>query len=399
MQSTLNDIDGSELSRELTIPRFPRVMLAGNRSNANIFAGITICISLMSASFACEEQADSVFFGNMPATRTSPGRILGANVFSFNTEGSCFVSNLELEACKGPAIDFSSEVFAFLNHTISDVGEVLQHNLSCSVFNCVRDQGFGSNMQEMFCYGCFVAPEPLKEAMSGTRANSLNFSASEAYASPMVIEDSSLVENGFAVLGVRCHEHALDSKIDTYDTAFSLDLRNVNFVCQDQVPDSVNEIYSGIFPAAVRDTSLELDEVAPNRGSFLAPVEVTFPNHGNSVGLKHSKFPTFQTQGCFIRGGNLFTSTASELALQLKLLPERGVMGLGNSVAVQVLGLEDNLGEPVHSQQVTSADIFEISTDNLEFGCSYGFHYTGIYYGIRTKSADCIHSPLRMGFV
>jgi hypothetical protein len=372
-------------------------MLAGNRSYANIFAGVTICVSLVSASFTCEAQADSVFFGNVSTAWTGPGRVLGANVFSFNTEGSCFVSNLELEACKGPAIDFGSEVFAFINRTISDVGEVLQHNLSCAVFNCVRDQGLRGNMQEMFCYGCFVAPEPPEEAMSGTRANSLNFSASESDTGSMMVEDSSPVENGFAVFGVCGNEHALYSKVSAYDTAFCFNLRNVNFVREKEVPNSVYEFDLGILPSSIRDISFELNKGAPDGGSFLCAPEIPVVDDRNNVLFEHSKFPAFQTQSSFIGGSDLFTSAASELASQLKLLPERSVMGLGNSVAVQVLGLEDNLREPVHSQQVTGADIFEISTDDLELDCSYGFHYDINYYGIRTKSIKCCLSYCGLG--
>lgn len=361
----------------LNAPRLRRVMLDGDRPKAYVFARLSVCVLLVAAFSAMETQAFPVGRRDVTAGTTPTACVSGADNFRFNSNRCRLVLDFESSIGVRPTMDFRPEVFTLSQRTVSQIRQVFKDYFPCVICHSIFDQGFGSTVQKHVGYGSLIPGHPLQEPTGTSGANRLNRTAGTSDATATVVEPSALEEKRLGVGRVCCNQHPFDAHVNTYYAALLFEFGNLNLVAENQEPLLSCTLEFGILPATVRQWSSGFDgeKFTPKREALLCPVEVTFPNDREDSLLEHSKFPPFVGLCRFVGSTHGLTERTRQLRRKSHL-SETDVIGLSQSVRVQLLGLERNLGKPVGGFQPTKKQVVSLLASNhFQLDCSYCFHY------------------------
>lgn len=342
------DVERFRAFGELNVPRLRRVMLDGDRPEANVLARMSVCILLVAALSTMEVQAFSIRCRDITAGTTPTACIFWADNFRFDSNSRSLVLDFEPSISIGPAMDFRAEVFPFSQRTVSYVRQVLKDYFTCIIGDRILNQGFGSTVQEHVGYGSLVPGHPLQEPSGTSGANRLNRTAGTSDAATTVIEPSALEEERLRVGRVCCDHHPFDAHINANYAALLFEFRNLNLVTENQEPLFPCTLEFGILPATIRQWSGVFDgeKFTPKSEALLCPVEVPLPNYRKHSLLEHRQFPSLVGLGRFVGGTHSLAERAGQL--RRKAHPsEPSVVGLSQSVRVQFFGLEGNSGKPV----------------------------------------------------
>jgi putative transposase len=287
-------------------------------------------------------------------------------------------------------MDFGAEVFPLAQRSVSDIAEFFDHDLSCSNFNRVADQCLGAHMREMGGYGSLIPRHPAKQASGGLGTNRLDGSASAPDTRTTVIKLTSVEEKWFGIGRIGRNQHTFDSEVATDDAPFILWVWNLNFVSQAEEPLFPDAFDLGVFPCASRQGSgiSNGQKFTPKRDTFFGAIEVPLPHHRNHGAGELSQSPSLVRSGGLVGSADSFAEGAGQLRGQSHL-PDVGVVSFRQSVRVQFLGLEGNIGKPICSFQPNSKQSVSFcAAGNLELDCANCFHYIEGYSKEKTMSTE-----------
>lgn len=385
-----NSIIGAKAFRGFKTPRIHRVVLNGYRPCTDIFRSVLVGVLCMSTFFTTETQALSVSGRYISASVASSTCIPGANGFCYDSDGSGFVRNFEPHISVGPSVDFRTQIFAFTQRTVPNIFQVLYNNAPCANVYRVFDQCFRSDMQDMPCYGSFMATHAPKKAARSLGAYRLNGCAGSTDARSLMVKHSSFVEKRDVVYGVGSDEHSLNAHIHANNASLFFGFRNFNFMGKDDVPFPFYFLKFRILPRIISNFSGidNSEKFPPKSNSFFGLIEVPLPHNREYWIFEDSQFPSLIGLGRFVGSANSFTSRTSELGRKAHF-PKVGVVGLSQSVGVQFLRFENNFRQPINGFQPNSDKIVGFcASSNFKLDCSYCFHYNRKYHQRKTMSTE-----------
>lgn len=314
--------------RGVTAPSYRRVMLDGNRPKSDVLRSIPVRIRSMAAFLALETQTMAVGCRDIATTRTTSRGVSRGNTLRLNPFRRRFVGNKELPLRVRPAVDFRPELLALLERTVSYIAQIFQDYSAGPNGDGILNQGFTSNMQKLFCYGCLPAGQTAQKPMGRSGANSLDRTASSSNTTAEVIKPPAVEEKCFGVGRTSGRHQALNTEIDTDQTASTFRFGNFYLVAKDQKPSFANSLKLGIFPAAKRQLLVtQIQRLTPQAYAFaFGNIEVAAPNNwdGRPYGLRQTPAPI--GFGCFIGGDDYFAQRAGQLRSEPMLFSQHGVI-------------------------------------------------------------------------
>ena len=370
--------------------RLRSVARNGDRPRSNVFRGLTVCIVLVATLLAAEVQSFPVRCRDMAAGATSAACVTRTDRLQFDAGGRRLVSDFESHISVGPPVNFGAEIPPLLERTVPNVAQVLDHDAPCSDFNRVTDQCLGGDMQEISRYGSLMPGHPFQEPTGTSGANGLNSSAGTPYARTTVIQHPAAEEKCFSICRVGGDEHSFYAHIYAHYAAFGFWVWNLDFVRQAEEPLFPNAFNLGVFPRSIRQWAGvgHGQKFAPERDPLFGAVEVSLPDHRNHRTGELSQSPTLIRFGGFVGSADCFAKRAGQLGRQPHL-PEVGVVGFCQSIRVQPLSLEGNIGKPVRCFPPNSKQAASFcAAGNFELDCADCFHYIEYYYQEKPMSTE-----------
>ena len=382
------NIDRPDALGRFKATRLRSVARNGDRPRPNVFRGLTVCIVLVATLLTAELQAFPVRCRDMAAGTTPTACIAGTDRLQFDADSSSLVSDLESHIGIRPAVDFGTEVFPLTQRTVSNVLQVLYHDAPSSNLNRVADQCLTCSVEQVCGYGSLMPGHPSQESPGTSGANRLDSGAGAPDTGAAVIQHPAVEEKCFRMVRVGSDKHPLDPHIDADDTTFGLRFWNLDFVSQAEEPLFPDAFDLGVFPCAFRQWAgiSNGQKFTPKRDTFLGAIEVPLPHHRDHGAGELSQPPTLVRLGSFVSGADGFADRAGQLRRQPHL-PEVGVVGFCQSIRVNLLNLEGNIGKPVcRLQPNNKQSVSFCAAGNLELACSNCFHYIEDYYQEITMS-------------
>ena len=362
--------------------RLRSVARYGDRPCPNILRGLTVGIVFVTALLATEVQAFPVRCRDMAAGTTPTACVTRTNRLQFDTNSSSLVDDLESHIGIRPAVDFGTQVFPLTQRTVSYIAEFFDHDAPCSNLNRVADQCLTCRVEQVRGYGSLMPGHPFQEPPGTSGANRLDSGAGVPDARTTVIQHPAVEEKWFGISRIGGDKHPLYSHVNTDDTAFGLWGWNLNFVSQTEKPLFPDAFDPGVFPCAFRQWAgiSNGQKFTPKRDSFFGAIEVPLPHHRNHGAGELSQSPSLVRSGGLVGSTDSFAEGAGQLRGQSHL-PDVGVVSFRQSVRVQFLGLEGNIGKPICSFQPNSKQSIGFrAAGNFNFDCADCFHYIKDYH-------------------
>jgi len=384
------NIDRPDAFSGFNARRLRSVARYGDRPRPDVLRGLAVCVVLVAALLTTEAQAFPVRCRDMAAGTTPTACVARTDRFQFNSNGGCLVCDLESHIGVRPSVNLGTQVLPFAQRTVSYILQVFDHDLSCSDFNRVADQCLTCCVEQVRCYGSLVPGHPFQESPSTSGANRLNSSAGAPDTRTTVIQHPAVEEKWFGVCRVGSDQHSLDAEITADNAALGLWLGDLDFVSQAEKPLPADALDLGVFPCAFRQWAgiSNGQKFTPKRDAFLGAIEVPLPHHRDHGAGELSQSPSLVRSGGLVGSADCFAERAGQLRRQPHL-PEVGVVGFCQSIRVQFLGLEDNVGKPVRRLQPNSKQpVSFCAAGNFELDCADCFHYIEYYYQEKTMSTE-----------
>lgn len=384
------NIDRPVAFRGFKTPRPCRVTRDRDRPRADILTRVSVCIILVTTLLATEVQAISVGRRDVSTLRASPRCVARADDLCFNPDSRRLVCDFESHIGVWPSVNFGTEVFPFAQRTVSNVLQVLYHDLSRSDLNRVADQLFTRAVKQRGGYGSLVPGHPAKQASGRLGANRLDSRTGAADTRATVIQFTTVVEKWFGVCGVGGDKHSLHAHVHTDNAALCLGFGNLDLVGKDQIPLLTDAFEFGVFPTAIwkRTRIFNSQKFAPKRDTFIGAVEISFPNNRQHIAGELCQSPTVVGLCRFVGSADGLAEGTGKLRRQTHL-PEVGVVDFCQPIRVQLLGLEGNAGKPVRRFEPNSKQSVSLgAAGNLELDCANYFHYIEGYYQEKTMSTE-----------
>ena len=174
----------------------------------------------------------------------------------------------------------------------------------------------------------------------------------------------------------------LDAEITADNAALGLRFGNLDFVSQAEKPLVAYTLDLGVFPRTFRQWARigNSEKLTPKCDAFIGAVEIPLPHRRDNGTGKLRKPPTLVRLGGLVGGADGFAEGAGKLGRQPHL-SEVGVVSFCQSVRVQFLGLEGNIGKPICSFQPNSKQSVSFcAAGNFNIDCADCFHYNSNYY-------------------
>jgi len=280
-------------------------------------------------------------------------------------------------------MDSTTHFLPFGNTGFTDVRQIFHDNSLGTVFNRPRHKPLRGTMQQMFGYGCFVARKPLEKPFGGTSANRLDLGFGFSDATTTGIEFPAVESKGFAVLGVGSREDTLDPGINPNDATVGFGFGNLNFIAQQQIPDSINPFEFGILPCLHRGETMvkQLCWFAPETNPFgLGKGKISFPDHWHNLTGEFAFPPAVLGFARFVGWGHMAKDRTGQLGRKVKLLAKRAVKLLVQSDAISDFGFKDLLRSPVAGSQKFFKQLVELfGFANFDLDRSGCFHHIFLF--------------------
>lgn len=384
------NIDRPDAYRDFNFPRPRSVTRYGDRTRPKVLRGVQICIVLVAALLATEAQAFPIRCRDFTTPGATPTGIAGTDCFQFYSDSRSFVGDLESHISIRPSVDLGTQVSPFTQRPVSDVTEFFDHDLSCSDFNRVADQCLTCYVEQVRGYGSLMPGHPSQESPGTSGANRLDSGAGAPDTRTTVIQHPAVEEKWFCVGRIAGDQHSLNAEVAAYNTTLGLGFWNLNFVSQTKEPLLSNALNLGIFPRTLRQWSGigDSENVTPKSDALLGSVEVSLPDRRNHGAGEARQSPSLVCFGGLVGGADSFAEGAGQLRGQAHLT-QVGVVGFGETIRVQLLGFEGNVGKPVCGFQPNSKQSVSFcAAGNLELDCANCFHYIKGYYQEKTMSTE-----------
>jgi len=326
----------------------------------------------------------------MAAGTTPTACVAGADGLQFDSDSSSLIGDLESHIGIRPAVNFGTEVFPLAQRTVSNVLQVLDHDAPCSNLNRVADQCLTCRVEQVRGYGSLMPGHPSQEPPGTSGANRLDSGAGAPDTRTTVIQHPAVEEKWFGVCRVGSDQHSLDAEITADNAALGLRFGNLDFVSQAEKPLVAYTLDLGVFPVALWQWAGIHDgqKFPPKCDAFFGAIEIPLPYRRDNGTGKLRKPPTLVRLGGLVGGADGFAEGAGKLGRQPHL-SEVGVVSFCQSIRVQLLGLEGNIGKPVCSFQPNSKQSVSFcAAGNLELDCADCFHYIEGYYKEKTMSTE-----------
>lgn len=310
----------------------------------------------------------------MTTLATHSRSILWGNDFNSNALGGSLISHKECEQAIRPSLNFTAKLLSFFQRSITNVRQIFNHNLSCSVITSPLDKSFRSNMYRMFGYGSLMSGHSFKKMSGGTSPNRLNFGSCFSDIGKFVVKMVCFIEQFFIRRGR--NKKAIDPLIDTYNTPFRGWFWDFNFIIKIQIPLAIFKKYFRILPIA-RDWSriLKNNRVSPKSNSFFAFCKVTLPYNRNGFIFVNGKIPFFLSLHRFVSSRNRSEESTGKLGWKLKFFSDYFIVRLRKSVGVYFLRFENYFRKPVTGiKPIWKGLISFMLTREFKLYGSYCFH-------------------------
>jgi hypothetical protein len=192
-----------------------------------------------------------------------------------------------------------------------------------------------------------------------------------------VVKFSARKEKGLTVGGVRGNKHSLDARIHSYNTTLNLWFWHFFLIAKNQIQFIIDFFKFRILPAVHGNVPvIQGKGFTPEGNTPSGFIEVSFPYNRNRRVFKSSQDPFLVGFGNLICCSYLLAYTASKLGRKLKLTAKGWIIGLGESVRVQLFGIEDYRTDPVQGLDVVFDYIFGLGRAGyFDLGSSNDFHY------------------------
>ena len=384
-----SDVERFRVFEGFNAPRQCQVLLGIDRPQSDVFRRIAVCIATMAALLATEVQAIPVRCCDVTTLGATSAGVLGVDLLSLDSDSRRFVGNLELSAGIRPPAYFRAEVFPFAERRIADVAQIFHDDFSRSIRDGVAHQGFRCNVQQVFCYGSFVATHATKKAMSGASANSLNCATVLTNRAAHLFQVPAVEEKCFGVGRVGGDHHPLDAEVATNDATFGLEFGNFDFVREAQIPDLADSFQFGIFPAGFRDGwVLQGESLTENCDAFLVASKVALVSQWHGGAFEYRQIPFAERLQGLVAAGDVPEQRASQLRWELELLADGGIEGAGQSIRVEFLRFEHALRSPASSSQIPDGESIQmLGLPDLNLDCSSRFQYVSISHNVLSLSS------------
>ena len=379
--------------RGLSAPRSVNALRRENRPVANIITRIQVCILLMAALSAVEVQALSVGCRDVTTPGTPPAGVSGIDQLESNTHSSRLILDKELPSGIRPSVDFGSEVFSFLERTVSDVAQVFADDSLCPGLNRVSYQLFTRYVKQVIRYGCLVPRHPAKQASGGLGANGLDSGAGAPDARTTVIKPTAFEEKCFTGIRVGCGHQPFDSEIHSDYPTGGTGFRYLNLVTEYEVPLFTDSTDLGILPPGVRDSGAnQFDRLTEDSHTLFVPQEIPAVCHGYGRFSVDSQFPSFVGLGGLIGSGYLTEERAGQLRRKLKLFTDNPVELVMQLSGVQLLGLEHDWRDPVQCGKIPEAQgvVMPRIPGEFDLDCTDCFQYKLIFIIFQNMSTTIV---------
>ena len=366
--------------RGFNAPRLVADLQRQDRPKANVFTRLTVGIILVAAFLTAEAQTFPIGCRDMAAGRTAPACVTRIDLFHADANSSGLVVQKEQGLSIRPAVDFGAEVFSLFERCISDIAQILHNDAPCARFNRVADQLLTCHMEQVHRYNSFITAHAPQQAASGTSANGLDSSAGAPDTGAAVIQHPAVEEKCFTIGRVGCHEHTLDAHIHANNAALGLEFRNLNFVCETQIPNLANALDLGIFPAGFGYARvLQSDGLAKNGDAFSVAEQVTAISQWHRWPFIDAQIPFAESLQSFVTGRHLAEQGAGQLRRQPEFLAHGCVESAVQPIRVQFFGLEHLLGNPTRRRQIADDNRIHVRrVGQLYLDCANSFQYSSI---------------------
>jgi len=229
----------------------------------------------------------------------------------------------------------------------------------------------------MFRNGPFAVCQALKEASGRPGTYGLNRAPSESDFLSQVVKFSARKEKSAVVRGVRGNKHSLDARVHSYNASCLFRFWNFFLITKNQIQFIIDFFKFRVLPAVHGNVPLVQGKgFTPKGNTFSGFIEVPFPYNRNRRVFKSSQDPFLVGFGNLICCSYLLAYTASKLGRKLKLTAKGWIIGLGESVRVQLFGIEDYRTDPVQGLDVVFDYILGLERAGyFDFGSPDNFHY------------------------
>ena len=326
----------------------------------------------------------------MTAGTTPTACVAGADRFQFNADSSSLVCNLESHIGVWPSVNFGSEVFPFLEQTVSNIAQVFYHDLPRFDFNGVANQCLTCLVEQVRGYGSLVPGHPSQEPPGIFGANRLDSRTSASDARTTVIQFTPVVEKWFGGCRVGSDKHSLYSHINSDNTALGPRLWNLNLTGEDQIPLLAHTFELGILPTSIGHGTRVGNgkNLSPKCNSFIGAVEIPLPDNRHHGASELGQAPSLVSLGRLVGSTHSLAQRTSQLRRKAHLT-EVGVVGFCESVRVQLLSFEGNFRQPVRGLQPNDEESISFcAAGNFELDCADCFHYIEYYRKEKTMSTE-----------
>lgn len=376
-----SDIRQFRALRGFIAPRLRSVTRYGDRPASNILRGLLVCVTAMSALLAVEVQTPSVRRRDKAALMARAAGVVRTYRFGCHTFSRSLVRDLESHIGIRPSADFGAQVLALTDRTVSDVRQVLYHDLTGSDANAVADQCLGGSMQEMLRYGSFVSRHPFQESPGASSANGLNDGAGASYTRTAMVKFASVVEEWFGGAGIGGDKKALYAHVHTNDTALGFRFWDVYFITENKVPLFTYQLEFGVFPSRFWQWSgiSDSQNLTPESKPFAGAVKVSVPHQRDYRLFELSLVPCSFGLHSVIGRTHGFRRGTCELRWKAEFT-QLCITSFMYAIGIGILGFEDNIRKPIrafnphrhqHLSFCGSVDSDFHGSDCLHWGAQY----------------------------
>ena len=232
-------------------------------------------------------------------------------------------------------------------------------------------------MEQGHRYGSLVAAHASQKTPRAFGANGLDGRAFASDAGTAMVFHPSLEKECSVVCRIGSDHEPLDAEVAADDTAFGLWFRNLNLVCEAQIPHLANSLDLGVFPPGFRDRWVLQHSGLAKDGDTLSVTEQIAPVcQWDGRSLVNAQRPATLRFLSLVAGRHLAEQRASKLGWDSELLTDNGVESAGKPIGVQLLRLECLLRYPASGSKVSDRHGIEmLGLSNLNLDCADCFQY------------------------